>query len=101
MKNIKFLIPALFVAALVSCNNQPNSESTDLAVPVSVEAIKLKSIQQFISTTGTAKARSETVLTSEIQGDYYLQINPRTGKKFKLGDRVEKGQAIIKLVNKE
>lgn len=101
MKNIKFLILSLFVAAIVSCNNQPSSESTDLAVPVSVEAIKLKSIQQFISTTGTAKARSETELTSEIQGDYRLQVNPRTGKKFKLGDRVEKGQAIIKLENKE
>lgn len=101
MKNIKFLYLALVVILAVSCNNQPTSESADLAVPVSVENIKLKSIRQFITTTGTAKARSETVLTSEIMGDYFLQINPKTGKKFRLGDRVEKGQVIIKFQNEE
>ncbi|WP_340111552.1 efflux RND transporter periplasmic adaptor subunit [Maribellus mangrovi] len=101
MKNIKLLFLAFVVATIVSCNNQSSSESSDLAVPVSVENIKLKSIQQFISTTGTAKAVSETELTSEIEGEYYLQINPKTGRKFKLGDRVEKGQVIIKLENEE
>jgi len=101
MKNIKLLILIFCVAALASCNNQTTSESTDLAVPVSVENIKLKSIQQFISTTGTANAVSETELLSEIEGDYFLQINPKTGRKFKLGDRVEKGQVIVKLENEE
>ncbi|HPF50399.1 MAG TPA: efflux RND transporter periplasmic adaptor subunit [Draconibacterium sp.] len=101
MKNIKFLYLALIVIIGISCNNQPTSESTDLAVPVSVENIKLKSIQQFITTTGTAKARSETELSSEIEGDYFLQVNPKTGKKFKLGDRVEKGQVIVKFQNEE
>ncbi len=101
MKNIKFLYLAIIVASAISCNNQPSSESSDLAVPVSVETVKLKSIQQFITTTGTAKAKSETELTSEIEGDYQLQVNPKTGRKFKLGDRVEKGQAIIKFENEE
>ncbi|MFV0593540.1 MAG: efflux RND transporter periplasmic adaptor subunit [Draconibacterium sp.] len=101
MKNIKLLYLAFIVVSAISCNNQPSSESSDLAVPVSVEGIKLKSIQQFITTTGTAKAKSETELTSEIQGDYKLQVNPKTGRKFKLGDRVEKGQAIIKFENEE
>jgi membrane fusion protein (multidrug efflux system) len=101
MKNIKVFILAAMVIVIASCNNQPSSESSDLAVPVSVEAIKLKSIQQFISTTGTAKARSEAELTSEIEGNYRLQVNPKTGRKFKLGDRVEKGQVIVKLENEE
>ncbi|WP_167616268.1 efflux RND transporter periplasmic adaptor subunit [Maribellus sediminis] len=101
MKNIKLLYLIVAVALMASCNNQPSSESSDLAVPVSVENIKLKSIQQFISTTGTAKAGSETELTSEIEGEYFLQINPKTGRKFKLGDRVEKGQVIVKLENEE
>ncbi len=101
MKNIKFLYLALIVIFAISCNNQPTSESTDLAVPVSVENIKLKSIQQFITTTGTAKARSETELVSEIEGDYNLLVNPKTGKKFKLGDRVNAGQVIVKFQNEE
>lgn len=101
MKNIKLLFLALIVVGAVACNNQTTSESSDLAVPVSVENIKLQSISQYITTTGTAKARSETELTTEIVGNYFLQVNPKTGKKFKLGDRVEKGQAIIKLENAE
>jgi len=101
MKNIKLFILIVAVAVMASCNNQTSSESADLAVPVSIENIKLKSIQQFISTTGTAKAASETELTSEIEGKYYLQINPKTGRKFKLGDHVQKGQVIIKLENEE
>lgn len=101
MKNIKLLYLVVIVISAISCNNQPSSVSSDLAVPVSVETIKLKSIQQFITTTGSAKAKSETELTSEIVGNYQLQVNPKTGRKFKLGDRVEKGQAIIKFNNEE
>nr|WP_321358740.1 efflux RND transporter periplasmic adaptor subunit [uncultured Draconibacterium sp.] len=101
MKHIKLLILLGVVVAAISCNNQTGSESTELAVPVSVENIKLKSIQQFVSTTGTAKAVYETELSSEIEGNYTLQTNPRTGRKFQLGDRVEKGQVIVKLENAE
>lgn len=101
MKNIKLLfVLAAFVVA-ISCNNQPQSESTDLAVPVSIENIKLQSIQQYINTTGTAKAKYETELATEIAGNYKLLVNPKTGKPFKLGDKVEKDQVIIKLEDAE
>lgn len=101
MKNIKLLLLIAIVVFAASCNNQAPSETTDLAVPVSIENVKKQSIQQFINTTGTAKARSETVLNSEIAGNYKLSINPRTGKKFKLGDSVKKGQVIIRLEDDE
>lgn len=101
MKSIKIFLLSAVAALAVSCNNQPESESADLAVPVSIENVKLQSIQQFISTTGTAKARAEVELVSEISGEYNLQVNPRTGQKFKLGDRVEKGQVIIRLEDEE
>ena len=101
MKNIKLLIILAVVVVAFSCNNEQSSETTDLAVPVSVENIKLKSIQQFINTTGSAMARSETELNSEIAGDYFVQVNPRTGRKFQLGDRIQKGQVIIKLEDAE
>ncbi len=100
MKNIKYL-PFFLIAVFASCNQQSQSESSDLAVPVSVEDIKLESIKQFVSTTGTVKATSETVLNSEMAGEYYLQNNPATGRPFKLGDRVSKGQTIVKFENEE
>ncbi|MEN8117349.1 MAG: efflux RND transporter periplasmic adaptor subunit [Bacteroidota bacterium] len=101
MKNIKLLILSAIVTLAVSCNNQPDSETADLAVPVSIENVKLQSIQQFINTTGTAKARAEVDLSSEITGDYQLLKNPKTGKKFQLGDRIKKGQVIIRLEDEE
>jgi RND family efflux transporter MFP subunit len=87
--------------ASVSCNNQPQSESTELAVPVSIENVKKGSISQYINTTGTAKAIYETALTSEVTGKYNLQTNPATGKPFKLGDKVKEGQSIIRFDDEE
>ena len=101
MKNIRLLLLFGIVAAVVSCNNQTQTEEADLAIPVSIENIKLQSIQQFINTTGTAKATNETVLNSEMAGDYYLMKNPATGKLFKLGDKVKKGQVIVRFEDKE
>lgn len=101
MKNIKLLLLIAIAAFAFSCNNQAPSEAADLAVPVSVENVKKQSIQQFINTTGTAKARAETQLNSEVTADYLLLTNSKTGKKFKLGDRITKGQVIIRLVDEE
>ncbi len=102
MKNIKLLllIAAAGVAA-VSCNNQPQAESTELAIPVSVENVRKQSISQYINTTGTAKAIYETTLNSEVSGKYHLQTNPATGKPFKLGDKVKEGQVIVRFEDDE
>ncbi len=101
MKKIKFIPFIFIIAAFASCNNQDQSEGTELAVPVSVEDVKLQSIQQFVTTTGTVNASSQMVVNSEMTGDYYLQNNPSTGKPYKLGDRVEKGDVIIRLEDEE
>lgn len=94
------MMAAVGVAA-ISCNNQPQSESTELAVPVSIENVKRSSISQYINTTGTAKAIYETALVSEVTGKYNLQTNPATGKPFKLGDKVKEGQVIIRFEDEE
>ncbi len=102
MKKFRMLLLlAGIIAVTVSCNNQPQSESTELAVPVSVENVKLQSISQYINTTGTAKAIYETTLNSEIAGEYHLMKNPATGSLFKLGDKVKEGQVIIKFEDAE
>ncbi len=101
MKNMKYLPLLLIIAVFASCNQQSQSETSDLAVPVSVEDIKLQSIKQFVSTTGTVNASSEIALNSEMAGDYYLQKNASTGRPYKLGDRVNKGQVIVRFENEE
>ena len=82
-------------------SNQQQAESTELAIPVSVENVRKQSISQYINTTGTAKAIYEASLNSEVSGQYHRQINPATGKPFKLGDRVKEGQVIIRFEDPE
>src|SRR5690554_5602969 len=101
MKTIKILPFLFIIVTVISCNRQTQTESAELAVPVSVEDIRLQSIRLYITTTGTVRATSEVVLNSEMTGEYYLQTNPATGRPFKLGDRVNKGQVFIRFENEE
>ncbi|RKD92813.1 efflux RND transporter periplasmic adaptor subunit [Mangrovibacterium diazotrophicum] len=100
---LKLYTPIAFAALLAfsACSNQSTNAETDTAIPVSVEDIKLGSIEQTINTTGTVTASEETTLSTETDGNYVLKVNPRTGRKFALGDMVEKGQLIIELEDKE
>jgi len=101
--NIKFYAP-LAVAAVIglsACNNQNSNTETDIAIPVSVEDLKLSSIEQTLSSTGTVAASQTVNLPTETAGDYLLKTNPKTGHRYALGDQVEKGQVIIEIEDNE
>ena len=93
---------ALSVFFLTACNNQPQTSSNDIETSVSVRELKpTSSINRLISTSGTALANYSVDLNSEMSGLYKLQTNPRTGRPFKLGDSVRKGELIIHLEDNE
>lgn len=94
---------SIAIAALIftSCNNEQATVSSDISIPVRVEAIELNSIQQVVTANGTVEPASEVELLTEADGEYQLMKNPRTGKPFILGDRVKKGEVIVKLTNPE
>lgn len=91
----------LLLFALASCNNQTQDVEADLAIPVSVDDLKPGSIEQTINTTGTVVATKEVSLITEMAGDYYLAVNPKTGRPFALGDQVNEGQVIVELKDEE
>jgi RND family efflux transporter, MFP subunit len=91
----------LLIALFSGCNNQQQSSQTEVATPVYVTELTKGSISKFINTTGTANSNYNVNLNSEMTGEYKLQINSKTGKPFKLGDTVNKGQVIIRLENEE
>ncbi len=95
------LLSAAMIVLLTACNNQPQSNQNDIETPVSVLELKKGSISKLINTTGTAQATYSVELNSEMSGMYKLQTNSRTGKPYKLGDAVKKGQLIIRLEDKE
>ncbi|MDR2385652.1 MAG: efflux RND transporter periplasmic adaptor subunit [Tannerella sp.] len=99
LKSVFFVLTS--VVALAACRNQPQSNQNDIETPVSVLEIKKGSVSKLINTSGTAQSINGVELNSETTGLYRLQTNGRTGKPFKLGDAVKKGQLIIRLDNEE
>lgn len=102
MNNYLKIIGAISLGlTLFSCNNNRNNSVSDSTTPVWVEDVKLRNIEEYITTTGTAKAAKTIELKSETTGNYILQKNPKTGRPYQLGDVVEEGAVIVRLDNQE
>lgn len=100
MRKSIFIIAAA-ITALTGCRNQEQNLNADVEIPVSVENIKLKSIEEFLNTTGTAFPKGEILLKSKITASYYLEKNPGTGRLWQLGDKIKAGSLIARLEDKE
>jgi RND family efflux transporter MFP subunit len=98
----KLLFAAAALALMTTgCKNESTNFTTDVAMNVSVQEVKMKPIEQTLITTGSIKPELEANLKTELSAYYKLQTNPRTGKPFKMGDQVNKGQLIVLLEDKE
>jgi len=100
MKKSIFAV-AFALIAITGCRNQDQNLTADVEIPVSVEDIKLKSIEEFINTTGTAYPKGDIELKSRIPASYFLEKNPNTGRLWQLGDRIKAGALIARLEDKE
>lgn len=100
MKKIIFLLSTA-VFAFTGCRNQDQNLTSNVEIPVSVEDIRLKSIEEFVNTTGTAYPKGEIELKSKIPATYYLEKNPSTGRFWQMGDRISAGAVIARLEDRE
>lgn len=89
------------VSMITACNRQLQDPGQDIAIPVTVTAIKTKTIEEFIEITGPVQPLKMVELKAQVAAQYQLQINPATGRPFGLGDRVSAGAALIKLEDPE
>ncbi len=104
LKNVTvkhLIVLGVFLFLIAGCGPDQFNQENEITVPVSVETVKLKPIEQFLEATGTLKAESEAILRSEISGVYSLNINPRSKKPFALGDRIKKGETLITIEDEE
>lgn len=102
MNNYLKIIGAVSLGlSLFSCNNSRNNTTSDTTTPVWLEDVQIRKIEEYITTTGTAKAAKTIELKSETTGAYTLQKNPKTGRPYQLGDLVEEGAVIARLENRE
>jgi membrane fusion protein (multidrug efflux system) len=95
------ILTSIVIFAIAGCRNQDQNLTADVEIPVSVDELKLKSIEEFINTTGTAFPKGEIELKSKIPASYFLEKNLRTGKSWQLGDKVKKGDLIARLEDEE
>ena len=91
----------IIILFLLSCGEDSLDENIEISIPVSIQEVKLDGIKEFVTTTATVNAIKNTVLKSEISGNYRLAINPETHRKFVTGDKVKKGQTIVFIENPE
>jgi RND family efflux transporter MFP subunit len=97
----KTFILFAFIFAIVGCRNQDQNLTADVEIPVSVVELKLKPIEEFVNTTGTAFPKGEIELKSKIPAAYFLEKNPQTGKLWQLGDKIKAGAVIARLEDEE
>jgi len=100
MKKNIIIITALMLA-FSGCRNQDQNLTADVEIPVSVEEIKPKTIEEFVNTTGTAFPKGEVDMKSLIPATYFLEKNPRTGKMWQMGDKIKAGELIARLEDEE
>jgi membrane fusion protein (multidrug efflux system) len=100
MKSTIILFGAVLIA-FASCRNQEQNLTADVEIPVSVEDLKLKPIEEYINTTGTAFPKGEIEVKTKISASYFLEKNPGTGRYWQLGDRVRAGELIVRLEDQE
>ncbi len=100
MKKILFVTSAA-VLLLAGCRNQDQNLTADVEIPVTVEELKLKSIEEYDNTTGTVFPNGEIELKAKIPGNYFLENNPATGRPWKLGDQVKQGALIARIEDEE
>lgn len=98
-KNIFILVA--FIIASTGCRNREQNLVADVEIPVSVEELKFKSIEEFVNTTGTAFPKGEIEIKSRITASYFLAENPQTGSLWHLGDRIKTGALIARLEDQE
>jgi membrane fusion protein (multidrug efflux system) len=100
MKKI-LLLSATAIIAITGCRNNDQNLTADIEIPVSVQEIRLRSIEEFVNTTGTAFPKGEIELSSKISASYYLEKNPQTGRMWQMGDRVRAGALLARLEDRE
>ena len=63
--------------------------------------LALRSIEEYVNTSGTAYPSGDIKVASEITANYFLEKNPRSGKTWQLNDQVKAGELIARLEDEQ
>ncbi len=82
-------------------NNNTNSNRTQIAIPVYVTEVTNGGMERFNTTNGTLSPTGSAEVVTLISGAYMPAKNPKSGRNYKIGDLVKKGDIIATLEDKE
>ena len=85
MRNALMALTPLVLIAFAGCGSPQTVGQAEVEVPVSVEEIARKPIEEFVVATGTVNATRDAMLRSEASGFYRLAVNPATGREYRPG----------------
>ena len=88
------------VSILAGCGGQTEQRSVDLTVPVTVQTVRLDTIEATVAATGTLRPSREARIQTEVEGTLRYVVRGAGGRPTE-GMRVTRNQEIARLVNKE
>lgn len=88
------------VTILAGCGGQTEQRSVDLTVPVTVQAVRLDTMEATVAATGTLRPFREARIQTEVEG-IIRYVARGVGGRPTEGMRVNRNQEIARLVNKE
>ena len=98
MKTKFTLVPLIVLLTMfaAACGKKPHvaAETPPVVTGVQIEKVAASSVDDFYEATGTVRAKTSTVLSSKIMGTV-MSLRVREG------DRVNAGQALIEIDNRE
>ena len=97
----RFIYLSIISIIINGCQQSDMGDNLEISIPVSIQEIKLGPIEEFISGTATVYAVKNTIIRSEIEGQYRSAVNKRNQQTYLTGDRVAKDEIIIYLDNPE
>jgi RND family efflux transporter MFP subunit len=100
-KTFILVLGAAVLLSLAGCKEEAVSLASESTIPVKTLELKTKSIQEFVTATGTALAVREVQLKTEQSGRYLLRNHPAAGRPYRMQDTVKKGEILISLENPE
>jgi len=91
------VVPLAFLALLAfasGCQQPPSDATLDFRASVSVVPAARGPVEHVLETTGTVRAAEEAKVVVETAGKLTVARNPATGRRWAVGDSIQKGQVI-------
>lgn len=88
------LAPVAILLVLGGCQKPPDDGASDFRATVATRPATRGRIERTLVGTGTVRAESAAKVVTEASGKLSIARNPRTGRRWAIGDEVREGESL-------